>query len=196
MFYEQVTADMAGAVGGKNGNLAEIKNTLKLNVPDGFAVTTRAFDVFLRHNHILEKIQLPDGHAPVSDAMIHEMRELALHGTMPPELSRAMEKAVKKIKSRCGAGCTLAVRSSAGEEDGDFSCAGQFETILNVPLEIAAIEKAYRKVVASLFSEKAQAYQLRLGHDVGGHENGRCLRGDGGCGNERGPVFAAPNGAR
>ncbi|HSQ78659.1 MAG TPA: PEP/pyruvate-binding domain-containing protein, partial [Nitrospirota bacterium] len=168
VFYEQVSTEMAGVVGGKNNSLAEIKNSVKLNVPDGFAVTTRAFDVFLRHNHILEKIHLPDDHAPVSDAMIHEMRELALHGTMPPELSRAIEKAVKKIKSRCGAGCTLAVRSSAGEEDGDFSFAGQFETVLNVPLEIAAIEKAYRKVVASLFSEKAQAYQSRLGLDVRG----------------------------
>ncbi len=168
MFYEEVTADMAVAVGGKNGNLAEIRNTVKLNVPDGYAVTTRAFDVFLRHNHILEKIQLPDDNAPVSDAMIHEMRELVLHGTMPPELSRAMEKAVKRIKSRCGADCTLAVRSSAGEEDGDFSFAGQFETILNVPADPAAIGKAYRKVVASLFSEKARAYQSRLGLDVRG----------------------------
>ncbi len=168
LFYEQVFADMAGAVGGKNSNLAEIRNTAKLNVPDGFAVTTRAFDVFLRHNHILEKIQLPDGHAPASDAMIHEMHELVLHGTMPPELSHALGKAVRKIRSRYGADCTLAVRSSAGEEDGDFSFAGQFETVLNVPLEIAAVEKVYRKVVASLFSEKAMAYQSRLGLDVRG----------------------------
>ena len=168
VFYEHISGDTARTVGGKNSNLAEIKNTVKLNVPDGFAVTTGAFDVFLRHNHILEKIQLPDGHAPVPDAMIHEISELVLHGTMPPELSRAMEKAVKKIRSRCGAGCTLAVRSSAGEEDGDFSFAGQFETVLNVPLEIAAVEKAYRKVAASLFSEKAQAYQSRLGLDVRG----------------------------
>ncbi len=101
LFYEKVSADMTGAVGGKNNNLAEIKNSLKLNVPDGFAVTTRAFDIFLRHNHTLEKIQLPDSHAPVSNTMIHELRDLVLLGDMPPELSRAIEKAVKKIKSRC-----------------------------------------------------------------------------------------------
>ena len=85
---------------------------------------------------------------------------------MPPDLSRAIDKAVNKITARCGAGCSLAVRSSAGEEDGDFSFAGQFETILNVPLDTRAIEKAYRKVIASLFSEKASLYQTRLGYDI------------------------------
>jgi pyruvate,water dikinase len=166
LFYEDIRADMAGAVGGKNNNLADIKNTVKLNVPDAFAVTTRAFDVFLRHNHIFEKARLPEEGTPVSEAHLHDLHEQVLYGTMPPELSRAIEKALKKIKSRCGTGCTLAVRSSAGEEDGDFSFAGQFETVLNVPLELPAVEKAYRKVVASLFAEKAAVYQKRLGYDI------------------------------
>ncbi len=85
---------------------------------------------------------------------------------MPPDLHRAIDKAVSKISSRCKGKCSLAVRSSAGEEDGDFSFAGQFETVLNVPLETAAVEKAYRKVLASLFSEKSSIYQKRLGYDL------------------------------
>lgn len=166
LFYENLRADMAEDVGGKNNNLAALKNTLQLNVPDAFAVTTRAFDVFLRHNHIFEKARLPEEGTPVSENHLHDLHEQVLYGTMPPELSRALEKAVKKIKSRCGTGCTLAVRSSAGEEDGDFSFAGQFETVLNVPLELPAVEKAYRKVVASLFAEKAEVYRTRLGYDI------------------------------
>jgi len=166
LFYENLRADMTGDVGGKNNNLAVLKNTLQLNVPDAFAVTTRAFDVFLRHNHILEKARLPEEGTPVSENHLHDLHEQVLYGAMPPELSRALEKSVKKIKSRCGTGCTLAVRSSAGEEDGDFSFAGQFETVLNVPLELPAVEKAYRKVVASLFAEKAAVYQTRLGYDI------------------------------
>jgi pyruvate,water dikinase len=166
LFYENINGDLARAVGGKNGNLAEIKNALKFNVPDAFALTTRFFDAFMRHNRIVDKLRLPRDGAPPSEAHLAEVHEQVLQGTMPPELSRAIEKAMKKIKSRCGAGCTLAVRSSAGEEDGDFSFAGQFETVLNVPLEPAAVEKAYRKVVASLFSDKAAAYQARLGLDI------------------------------
>jgi pyruvate,water dikinase len=166
VFYENMSGDMAATVGGKNSNLAEIKNALKLNVPDAFAVTTRAFDAFMRYNRIFEKIPFPEDGSPASGAALHEVHELILHGTMPIELSRAIEKAVKKIKSRCGGVCALAVRSSAGEEDGEFSFAGQFETVLNVPLEPPAVEKAYRKVIASLFSEKASAYQTRLGYDI------------------------------
>ena len=166
VFYENVTGDRVRDIGGKNSNLAEIKNALKLNVPDAFAVTTRAFDAFMGHNRIFEKIRLPQNNATVPSASLHEVHELILHGEMPPDLHRAIDKAVSKISSRCKGKCSFAVRSSAGEEDGDFSFAGQFETVLNVPLETAAVEKAYRKVLASLFSEKSSMYQKRLGYDL------------------------------
>jgi pyruvate,water dikinase len=166
VFYENVTGDRVRDIGGKNSNLAEIKNVLKLNVPDAFAVTNRAFDAFMGHNRIFEKIQLPQNNDPAPGASLHEVHELILHGEMPPDLHRAIDKAVNKIRSRCKGKCSLAVRSSAGEEDGDFSFAGQFETVLNVPLETAAVEKAYRKVIASLFSEKSSIYQKRLGYDL------------------------------
>jgi len=166
VFYEQVTGDRARDIGGKNSNLAEIKNALKLNVPDAFAVTTRAFDAFMGHNRIFEKIRLPQNNARVPGVSLHEVHELILHGEMPPDLHRAVDKAVNKISSQCKEKCSLAVRSSAGEEDGDFSFAGQFETVLNVPLETAAVEKAYRKVLASLFSERSSIYQKRLGYDI------------------------------
>ena len=163
LFYEQVSGDMSAALGGKNNNLAEIKNALHLHVPDAFAVTTRAFDAFMRQNGIFDPSQ-DEGFA--AEPSLPEVQERVRKGALPPELSRAIEKAVRKIKSRCGAGCTLAVRSSAVEEDGEFSFAGQFETVLNVPLETAAVDKAYREVVASLFSEKAAAYRRRMGHDI------------------------------
>jgi pyruvate,water dikinase len=166
VFYEQVTGDRARDIGGKNANLAEIKNALKLNVPDAFAVTTRAFDAFIGHNRIFEKIRLPQKNAPAPGASLHEVHELILYGEMPPDLHRAIDKAVNKIRSRCKGKCSLAVRSSAGEEDGDFSFAGQFDTVLNVLLETAAVEKAYRKVLASLFSETSSIYQKRLGYDL------------------------------
>jgi pyruvate,water dikinase len=166
VFYEQVTGGMVRDIGGKNANLAEVKNALKLNVPDSFAITTRAFDTFMGHNRIYQKIQLPANSVPISGAFLYEAHELILHGEMPPDLHRAIDKAVNKTRSRCKGKCSLAVRSSAGEEDGEFSFAGQFETVLNVPLETAAVEKAYRMVLASLYSEKSSIYQKRLGYDV------------------------------
>ena len=160
--YDRITGDGLREVGGKNANLAELRNVLKIEVPDAFAITTGAFDAFMRHNRVLEKAGLPADSGPVSEAMLGELYELVLHGAMPPELSRAIEQAVQKIQSHCP-GCSIAVRSSAGEEDGEFSFAGQFDTVLNVPLDPPEIEKAYRKVIASLFSGKSSLYQARLG---------------------------------
>lgn len=165
LWYEHLADDMAKTVGGKNSNLAGIKNRLRTNVPDAFAVTTRSFDAFCEYNGIIEKIGSPSGTSPVSATALREAQELILNGAMPPDLSRAIDKAVTEIRFRRGADCRLAVRSSAGEEDGDFSFAGQFETVLNVPSETSEVEKAYRKVIASLFTEKAALYQTRLGYE-------------------------------
>lgn len=165
VFFENVTGEMARDVGGKNANLAEVKNALKLNVPDSFAITTRAFDAFMVQNRIFQKIPLPGDGGPVSEASLSEAHDRILRGEMPPDLHRAVDTAVSRIRSRCRGTCALAVRSSAGEEDGEFSFAGQFESVLNVPLETAAVEQAYRKVLASLYAEKSLTYQKRLGYD-------------------------------
>ncbi len=164
LFHEDVTPDRAAAVGGKNANIALLRNAAKLEVPDGFAITTAAFDSFIRHNGIGEKIQR---HRAEGRRSPEELREIVLRGEVPPDLDRELGKAIRKLRSRCGPGCTVAVRSSAEDEDGEHSFAGQFETILNVPLRRAAVEDAYREVIASLFSLKAAAYQERLGYALG-----------------------------
>ncbi len=160
--YERITGESLGVVGGKNANLAELRNVLKVAVPEAFAITTGAFDAYMRHNHVFDKIALPADNDPVSEDMLRELYETVLHGDMPPALSRAIDQAVHRLRSR-SAGSSIAVRSSAGEEDGEFSFAGQFDTVLNVPLDPTEIEKAYRKVIASLFSGKSSLYQARLG---------------------------------
>ncbi len=178
VFYEDITWDMSHEVGGKNFNLAEIKNYLKLDIPDAFAITTHAFDEFIRHNELKEKIDaLAANFTPHFNSPLHkrghrevvtlrELQDLIISAEIPPAVGSAIENAIEKIKSRCGKDCFLAVRSSAQEEDGEFSFAGQFETVLNVPLEIKAIKEAYKKVAASLFSDKALAYQKQLGYDI------------------------------
>lgn len=155
----RVNADLAASTGAKNGNLGELKNRLNLDVPEGFVLTTRAFDAFLRHNHIPIRISADDGAAP------DETAKAVLRGELPPELRDGLEKALRKLRSRCGRECSLAIRSSAGEEDGEFSFAGQYRTVLSVPPELSAVEKAYKQVLASLYSLRAAAYRRRLGVD-------------------------------
>jgi pyruvate,water dikinase len=165
IFYEDITWDMSHETGGKNTNLAELKNNLKLNIPGAFAVTTHAFDEFMEHNGLREKIAALTENIANEEAL-RELREMILNAEIPPALYGAIDSAVRKIKSACGEGCFLAIRSSAQEEDGEFSFAGQFETVLNVPTEGTAVREAYKKVVASLFSAKAVTYQKQLGYDI------------------------------
>ncbi len=166
VFYDDITWDMSPEVGGKNANLAEVKNYLKLTVPDAFAITTRAYDEFIRHNRLHEKIEALAKDA-VNEREVHELHEAILKAGIPSGLDVALISAVEKMKAACGKKCFLALRSSAEEEDGEFSFAGQFETVLNVPLEDSAVRAAYKTVVASLFSPNSVAYQKKLGYAIG-----------------------------
>ncbi len=163
--YKDITWNMFREVGGKNAALAEMKNYLKLNIPDAFAVTTHAFDAFMAHNGLPEKIEAiredPDQGA------LERLRSEIIGGEVPPDLAVALQGAVERIRETFGRDCFLAVRSSAEEEDGDFSFAGQFETVLNVPARSKAVGEAYKEVLASLFSENAVAYQKMHGYGVG-----------------------------
>ncbi|MDA8418204.1 MAG: PEP-utilizing enzyme [Desulfobacteraceae bacterium] len=158
--------DRGREVGGKNFHLAELKNTLNLPIPDGFAITSRAFDEFIRHNHLQEAINFL-GDSP-AEGELAALRHTIQAGEPSPGLKEGIERALAELLlAPQGRKLRLAVRSSAEEEDDLFSFAGQFETVLNVPPTGEAVGAAYRTVLASLFSPGAVEYQRRLGYRPG-----------------------------
>ncbi|MBI5410089.1 MAG: hypothetical protein HZA14_12040 [Nitrospirae bacterium] len=159
--YEDITPDMEREVGGKNAHLADLQNHLRINVPDAFVISTAAFDEFIKFNGLNEKLRSNSLPKP----SLAGLQSLLINGGMPPSIVSAVDNAVIKLTEKHGRGFTLAVRSSAQEEDGDFSFAGQFETVLNVPPRTNSITEAYKKVVASLYSPRAIAYQSQLGYE-------------------------------
>ncbi|MGA2193361.1 MAG: PEP/pyruvate-binding domain-containing protein, partial [Nitrospirota bacterium] len=163
--YAEMTWDSLRDAGPKNFNLAEIKNRLGINVPEAFAITIHAFDAFVRHNSLEENIRAVC--EDPSDETLSMLRDEILKGELPPAVSGAIEKAVRKLASGCKGACSLAIRSSAQAEDGEFSFAGQFETLLNVPASLPDVGEAYKKVVASLFSAGAAVYQKKIGIEPG-----------------------------
>ncbi|MDA8431606.1 MAG: PEP-utilizing enzyme [Nitrospiraceae bacterium] len=165
--YKDITWNMFREVGGKNAALAEMKNYLKLNVPDAFAVTTHAFDEFMKHNGLQDEIERLRAGVDDEDEALARLRGSILGGEIPPDLATALESAVERIRETFGRDCFLAVRSSAEEEDGDFSFAGQFDTVLNVPAAGREVGEAYKKVLGSLFSVNAVAYQKMHGYRPG-----------------------------
>ncbi|MHB8159254.1 MAG: PEP/pyruvate-binding domain-containing protein [Thermoleophilia bacterium] len=164
--FEDITSAMAREVGGKNFHLAELRNKLKLDAPEGFALTVFAYEEFIRNSGLGDLItELEnDGNEPERRRLL---REQILKGDFPHSMEKELADALAWLRGHCGNDCRLAVRSSAEEEDDVFSFAGQFETVLNVPSEPEAVRDAYRQVVASLFSDEAMTYQRRFGFRPG-----------------------------
>ncbi|MEW6602012.1 MAG: PEP/pyruvate-binding domain-containing protein, partial [Nitrospirota bacterium] len=128
-------------------------------IPQEDIMSAIAFAEAGEHETARDIIREDDG--PDEDCL-NEIRELFIRGEMPPMVREAVAAALDRLRTECGDKCFLAVRSSAEEEDGDFSFAGQFKTVLNVPADIRHVEKAYKEVLASLYSPRAVAYKKQI----------------------------------
>lgn len=162
--FELSMANVA-EVGGKAAALGEVKNRLRLPVPDGYVITTEAYwqafglPLWQEIRDAIERVS-PDEPDQLYECA-RKLQEMILQAPLP----RAVEVAiVDRAKRLVGSEGLLAVRSSAvgeGPEGGPRSYAGQFLSLLNVPVGEAT--SAYRRVIASRFSERALAYRLFTG---------------------------------
>ena len=172
---EELKGDLSNIAGGKMAHLGEIKNRLGLLVPEGFSISVFAFKRFMDHNSFTEKINeklsaLSIENMDEINRISKEMQEMVVKAEMPEDLKEEIEKAVEGLKlkiegsSRSTVHCslfTVSVRSSAIQEDGEFSFAGQYATFLNVPEDL--ILQRYKEVVASLFTPRAIFYYKTKG---------------------------------
>ncbi len=160
-----IRVEHADLVGGKMANLGEIRNRLGLPTPDGFAVTTEAFRLVLEEGGLRSLIQSEQMDLLAAgrdvDRPGREIQDLVRKASIPPQVEKEIQEALERLQSRTGRPLRLAVRSSAVGEDSDFSFAGQYVTLLDVPAE--GLLDAYREVLASLFSEEALHYRLLHG---------------------------------
>ena len=167
--YDEIDKSSVDIVGAKNANLGELKNFLKINIPDGFAITIRAFKEYLEQNQLWNRIKelckrWQEGWLSTSDVS-SEIREQVLKGKLPEQLVKEIKKAIKRLKSRQKNKKELlfAIRSSAWGEDTEQSTfAGQYTSLLNKPAE--AIFNSYKEVVASVYSERAMEYRKIKGY--------------------------------
>jgi pyruvate, water dikinase len=170
--YSQINKEMVDWVGGKNANLGEIRSRLHLPVPEGFAITTRAFEIFLGHNDLFETINArkmtidPYDTESINQAS-EEIQQLILSAQLPEELEQNIRSAYDQLTQRINeAGLKdfspkIALRSSAIGEDSELSFAGQYLSVLNVTSD--QLIETYKKVVASLYTPRAMAYRLNKG---------------------------------
>ena len=154
----ELTKEMSDYVGEKMATLGELRSRLGLEIPEGFVISTYAFKRFIEYNQ-LEKWVVPLSEDQLLPGEVEkkakELRERIGAAKIPPEVEKAIDKALPRGKNRPPGG--WAIRSSALGEDGQISYAGQYVTVLNVPS--SQIAWGYKQVVASLFSPQVIAYR-------------------------------------
>ena len=169
MPYENISRDFADVVGGKNANIAEVKNRLGLAVPEGFAVSMQAFKSFFDYNGFQPRVETllvkwEAGEIATEEAS-REIMDLIRSGSIESRLKKAVEKALRHMRSTAGTrDLFLAVRSSAMGEDSEHTFAGQYSSFLNKPEQ--HFLKYYREVLASAYSPSAMEYRREKGFSI------------------------------
>ncbi|HEU0301882.1 MAG TPA: phosphoenolpyruvate synthase [Longimicrobium sp.] len=171
-WFDELGLDDVPLVGGKNASLGELRRALTplgVRIPNGFATTADAYRAFLGAAGLEALIGATLDGLDVGDLdrlrqAGHALREAILAAPLPPPLSVAVRAAYRRLQAEYGAGCDVAVRSSATAEDlPEASFAGQQETFLNVRGEAALLD-AVRRCFASLFTDRAIVYRAERGY--------------------------------
>ena len=170
-WFDTLSMNDVGSVGGKNASLGEMINQLshaQVRVPGGFATTAEAFRDYLDHNELtrfinesLEKLDISDVNLLADTGA--KIRQSIVDAPLQPALESAIREAYEKMQADTEGDLSVAVRSSATAEDlPDASFAGQQETYLNIN-GIENVLLAIRKVFASLYNDRAISYRVHKG---------------------------------
>src|SRR5579885_1995600 len=153
-------------VGGKGANLGELSRIEGIHVPDGFCLSTEAFQRIIREtpsiNELLDQLSLLKVEEREKISKLSAEMRRVIEGTAIPE---DIQEEISRFLSLSGENNAWAVRSSATAEDlPAASFAGQQETYLNI-IGKEAILKHISKCWASLFTDRAIIYRLQNGFD-------------------------------
>lgn len=168
----QINREMVDWVGGKNANLGEVLNQVRLPIPEGFAITTQAFKLFLQSNDLVDQINKQklqmDPQEPASiQETSEEIQRLILTANVPEQLEQAILNSYDALAGQLQTSpgshpdLRMAMRSSAVGEDSEFSFAGQYVSLLNVLRE--RLVSTYKVIVASLYTPRAITYRFNKG---------------------------------
>lgn len=156
------TAVDAGRLGGKGAGLARLA-AAGLTVPDGFVVTTDAFqsvvDPPLRRRLHEVAATTASGTIEALETTSARLRDVVLGRSEDHRVLAAVADAYRRL----GDDVPVAVRSSAsGEDSADHSFAGEHETFLWVR-GVEAVLDAVQRCWASLYTARAVDYRRRAG---------------------------------
>ena len=180
LWFSDTSIEDISLVGGKNASLGEMISNLSkegIQVPDGFSITTNAYDKYIEFNNLGEKISSilqsinHDDHILTKRSGL-KIRTLIQDGRFPPDIYEEIVENYKKLSRKYTdtegnpqEKTDVAVRSSGTAEDlPDASFAGQQETYLNIRGKSKLIESV-KNCFASLFTDRAICYRKKIGYD-------------------------------
>lgn len=157
----EITREMTDQVGGKNANLGEIRNRVGLPVPEGFAITSYAYKIFIEENQLEQKTRrqleaLGGSDLEAIALASKKIQQDILMAKVPPPLEEAILTSYNRLTSEVGREIPISIRSSAVGEDGEVTFAGQYATALNVRRD--DLLQTYKEIVASKFTPRAIFY--------------------------------------
>ncbi len=161
----EANVDRIREVGGKAAHLGELRATMPDMVPAGFVITTAAYRLLLEKNSLHGEIRrlLKDLSFITERDLFRErtaaIRTLVETSPVPRIVAEAIADGIMQFPLPWPS--QWAVRSSGVGEDGPMSFAGQFDSFLNVAKN--ELQDAYRKVVASRYTDRAVLYRLAGG---------------------------------
>jgi pyruvate,water dikinase len=169
--FTQIRNKDVAQVGGKNASLGEMiasLSSLSILIPDGFATTAEAFNIFIKENKIegllkssLDKLKKED--LSNLSEVGERCRDLMTKGKISSEMETQVLEAYRKLGE--GNEIAVAVRSSATAEDlPTASFAGQHDSFLNIEGG-EALMKAIHSCYVSLFNDRAIKYREDNGFD-------------------------------
>ncbi|MBG6109618.1 pyruvate,water dikinase [Flavobacterium sp. CG_9.10] len=172
LFFKKISINAISKVGGKNASLGEMYNQLNpigINIPNGFALTAKAYRLFRKRNKLEKPLNdllfILDTKEYSNLSVIGEKaRALILAAPIPEEIKIEIQTAYQSLSEQCGINnLGVAVRSSATSEDlPSASFAGQMQSFLNISGENQVMDAVHR-CFASLFTDRAIKYR----HDMG-----------------------------
>lgn len=174
-WFNEISLKDINLVGGKNGSLGEMYQNMSkhgIKIPNGFSITTKAYDVFIEYNNIQDFINNNLNNLKKDFNICNlkriglKIRNKILDGRFPEDLQKDIILAYVKLSMEYNdshgipqTNTDVAVRSSATCEDlPNASFAGQQETFLNVRNNNELL-LSIKKCIASLFTDRAISYR-------------------------------------
>ena len=168
LWFKDLRKEDIPLVGGKCANLGELVGRVLVPVPYGFAISARAYGIFLETTKANQKIDTFLSHMDITDMKSQQhiskkIRDLIESLPMPKKMEKEILNAYQELCRKVGRkNAAVAVRSSATAEDlPGASFAGQQDTFLNITQKnlLTSIKKCW----SSLFTPRAIVYRSEKG---------------------------------